>query len=176
MGFAVGAFSKYSNSVMLGIETIERMSTRARIRKKKKKKWHNRIIPHNIYIHMCKTEQWNKWAGSRVKSHRQRETEKEEEEDSSQPKTCAHLIVTSISSKQTYREVSAVCASKKPGGNAWRELSITLRVVFESNINVFVTKKMQSSETIVSLGDSMHRCQYNEIPPLFPFHFIPPPP
>ena len=104
-----------------------------------------------------------------------REREKEEEEDLSQPKTCAHLIVTSISSKQTYREVSAVCASKKPGGNAWRELSITLRVVFESNINVFVTKKMQSSETIVSLGDSMHRCQYNEIPPLFPFHFIPPP-
>ena len=138
MGFAIGTFSKYSNSVMLGIETIERMSTRARIRKKKKKKWHNRIIPHNIYIHMCKTEQWNKWAGSRVKSHRQRETEKEEEEDSSQPKTCAHLIVTSISSKQTYREVSAVSVSKNPAGSAWRELSITLCVGFKCNIHTYI--------------------------------------
>ena len=61
-----------------------------------------------------------------------------EERDSSQPETCAHPIIKSIDWKQTYREVSVVTASKNSAGSAWRESTIDLRVVFESNIHTYI--------------------------------------
>ena len=66
--------------------------------------------------------------------------------------------------------------SKIPAGSASRESSIALCVGFKCNIytyiDVLVTCKMKSSKAVASLADSMHRCQYNETPPLFLFNFI----
>ena len=146
---------------MLDIETIERMSTRARIRKKKKK-GHNRIMPRNIYICARLSSETNELVAEWNRIGKGRE---KEEEDSSQPKTCARPIVTSIGWKQTYREASAVTASKKPAGSAWRESAIVLRIGFESNIHTYIHRLSlawpSQSTGVISFSKS----------PLVPFFF-----
>ena len=59
---------------------------------------------------------------------------KNEKRGWSEPRACARPAAASIDWKSTYREVSAVVASKNPAGSAWRELKIDLRISFKGNI------------------------------------------
>ena len=114
----------------------------------KEEEEHNQLMSHkyNIYARLSGetsklVAEWNHIGKGREK----------EEEDSSQPKTCAYPIVTSIGWKQTYREVSAVTASKKPAGSAWRESAIVLRIGFESNIHTY-TRRLSLAWPAQSIG------------------------